>query len=53
MEACSDAETTVSLCAGLMQWAKAWMVVPDARIIESLGSINFAASIPMLYFSSG
>ncbi len=32
--------------------AKAWMVVPDAKTMESFGIINLAASTPMSRFSS-
>ena len=32
----SEADTTVSFCTGLMHCAKAWMVVPEARMMESL-----------------
>ena len=49
---CSEAVTTVRRLSGWMFRAKAWMVVPDASTMESLGVISLAASMPMSRFSS-
>ena len=38
---------------GLRHRAKAWMVVPEAKMMESLGSMSFAACCPIASFSAG
>ena len=49
---CSDADTTVSRPIGTMLRARAWTVVPEAKMMESLVVMSLAASRPISVFCS-